>query len=162
MKKLILAIFAVAACLSAQAQQSDFIFNKFKSAKSAEYILVDQSILSAGQEKGLNIMDGKIQLGGDIFKNISSIKALNLEKCSKKVQKAVFNRANSLKDQGYETLVSTMEKDSRALILSRAEGDNIVEVLIYGFDKEDNDCALVQFKGSIKKKELKELIEGNH
>ena len=55
-----------------------------------------------------------------------------------------------------------MEKDSRALILSRAEGDNIVEVLIYGFDKEDNDCALVQFKGSIKKKELKELIEGNH
>lgn len=161
MKKLILAIFAVAACLSAQAQQSDFIFNKFKNAKAAEYVVVDQSMLNVRQKKGLNVMDGKIQLGGDISKNISSIKVLDLGKCKKKVQKGVFNRANSLKDQGYETLVSATEEGSKALILGRTEGDNIVEILIYGFDKEDNDCALVQFRGSIKKEQLEELIKGN-
>ena len=154
-------MFAIAACLSAQAQQSDFIFNKFKNAKAAEYVVVDQSMLNASQGKGLNVMDGKVQLGGDISKNISSIKVLDLGKCRKKLQKAVLDRANGLKNNGYEVLVSAMEKDSKALILDRSKGDNIVEILIYGFDKEDNDCALVQFKGSIKKKELKELIEGN-
>lgn len=144
-------MFAIAACLSAQAQQSDFIFNKFKNAKAAEYVVVDQSMLNACQGKGLNVMEGKIQLGGDIPKNISSIKVLDLGKCKKKVQKGVFSCANSLQGQGYETLVSATE-----------EGDNIVEILIYRFDKEDNDCALVQLCGSIKKQDLEEIMQGCH
>ena len=155
-------MFAIAACLSAQAQQSDFIFNKFKNAKAAEYVVIDQSMLNASQGKGLNVMEGKIQLGGDIPKNISSIKVLDLGKCKKKVQKGVFSRANSLKKEGYEVLVSVTEQDSKALILGRAEGNNITEMLIYGLEKEDNDCALVQLCGSIKKKQLEELIKGNH
>ncbi|SFF84691.1 DUF4252 domain-containing protein [Prevotella sp. KH2C16] len=162
MKKIILAMFAIATCLTAQAQQSDSIFNEFKTAKDAEYVLVDQNMLNASKEKGLNVMDGKIQLGGEIPKNISSIQVLSLGKCSKKVREAVFDRVNSLKDKGYEELVSVMEGDSKVLILSRAEGDNIVEMLIYGFDKEDNDCALVQFRGSIKKKELEKMMQGGH
>lgn len=162
MRRLLLAMFAIAACLSAQAQQSDFIFNKFKNAKPAEYVVVDQSMLNASQGKGLNVMEGKIQLGGEIPKNISSIKVLDLGKCKKKVQKGVFSCANSLQGQGYETLVSVMEQDSKALILSRSEGDNIVEILIYRFDKEDNDCALVQFRGSIKKQDLEEIMQGCH
>lgn len=155
-------MFAIAACLSAQAQQSDFIFNKFKNAKAAKYVVVDQSMLNACQGKGLNVKEGKIQLGGDIFKNISFIKVLNLGKCKKKVQKGVFSRANSLQGQGYETLVSAAEEGSKALILGRSEGDNIVEILIYRFDKKDNDCALVQLCGSIKKQDLEEIMQGCH
>ena len=162
MRRLLLAMFAIAACLSAQAQQSDFIFNKFKNAKPAEYVVVDQSMLNASQGKGLYVMEGKIQLRGEIPKNISSIMVLDLGKCKKKVQKGVFSCANSLQGQGYETLVSVMEQDSKALILSRSEGDNIVEILIYRFDKEDNDCALVQFRGSIKKQDLEEIMQGCH
>jgi len=162
MKKIFATLMLVLACNAMQAQSADRIFNEFKNTKGAEYVPITKSMLSMAKNQKKNLMDGKIQLNGDIASAISSMQVLNMEECPKEVRQSVCDRVNALKDHGYEVLVSTNEEDEEAIILSKTKGENIVEVLIYSNEKDDKDCVLVQFKGSISQKELQKMLGNNN
>jgi hypothetical protein len=90
----------------------------------------------------------------DLASTISSMQVLDLGDCSKDIKGFVSSRVNALKDHGYETVLSANDGGENTLILSKMKGDKIVEVLIFSIEKDDKDCSMVQFKGSISKEAL--------
>jgi hypothetical protein len=92
----------------------------------------------------------------DIAKSISSMKVLDLEDCSSKVKTRFNEKVNNLQLEGYETMIQTIENGEKVRILTRMENDAIRELLIVCTGNDD--CALIQLNGKIKKEDIAELV----
>jgi hypothetical protein len=154
MKKIFATMMLLVACTAMQAQTADKIFQEFKNAQGAEYVPISKEMLSKTKDNSVSLMGDKIQMDEDLASTISSMQVLDLGDCSKDIKGFVSSRVNALKDHGYETVLSANDGGENTLILSKMKGDKIVEVLIFSIEKDDKDCSMVQFKGSISKEAL--------
>ena len=149
MKKYLVAIALMIACQSTFAQSTKDIFEEFGKEWNAESVSISPFLMTIGRL----FMDSDTP---DIAKSIRSIKVLDLEDCSSKVKTRFNEKVNNLQLEGYETMIQTIEDGEKVRILTRMENDDIRELLIVCTGNDD--CALIQLNGKIKKEDIAELV----
>ena len=91
-------------------------------------------------------------------KGVSGVEVYSFDECSKSV-KENFNAAiKNLKDDSYETLVSTSENGERTKVLVKIKDDFINELVVVTGGESP---ALVRITGKIKPDDVKSVIENN-
>ena len=149
MKKFLVAIALMMACQNTFAQSTKDIFEEFGKEWNAESVTISPFLMTIGRL----FMDNDTP---DIVKSIRSMKVLDLEDCSNKVKTRFNEKVNSLQLEGYETMIQTIDNGENVRILSRMENDAIRELLIVCTGNDD--CALIQLNGKIKKEDIAELV----
>ena len=149
MKKYLVAIALMIACQNTFAQSTKDIFEEFGKEWNAESVTISPFLMTIGRL----FMDNDTP---DIVKSIRSMKVLDLEDCSNKVKTRFNEKVNSLQLEGYETMIQTIEDGEKVRILTRMENDAIRELLIVCTGNDD--CALIQLNGKIKKEDIAELV----
>ena len=149
MKKYLVAIALMIACQNTFAQSTKDIFEEFGKEWNAESVTISPFLMTIGRL----FMDNDTP---DIVKSIRSMKVLDLEDCSSKVKTRFNEKVNSLQLEGYETMIQTIDNGENVRILSRKENDAIRELLIVCTGNDD--CALIQLNGKIKKEDIAELV----
>ena len=149
MKKYLVAIALMIACQTTFAQSTKDLFEEFGKEWYAESVSISPFLMTIGHL----FMDSDIP---DIAKSISSMKVLDLEDCSSKVKTRFNEKVNNLQLEGYETMIQTIENGEKVRILTRMKNDAIRELLIVCTGNDD--CALIQLNGKIKKEDIAELV----
>ena len=149
MKKYLVAIALMIACQTTFAQSTKDIFEEFGKEWNAESVSISPFLMTIGRL----FMDNDTP---DIAKSIRSMKVLDLEDCSSKVKTRFNEKVNNLQLEGYETMIQTIEDGEKVRILTRMENDAIRELLIVCTGNDD--CALIQLNGKIKKEDIAELV----
>jgi hypothetical protein len=91
-------------------------------------------------------------------KGVSGVEVYSLDECSREVKDKFNTAIKNLKDEAYETLVSTIENGERTKVLLKIKDDFISEIVVVA---GGNDPALVRIKGKIKPDDVKNVIK-NH
>ena len=149
MKKYLVAIALMIACQTTFAQSTKDLFEEFGKEWNAESVSISPFLMTIGHL----FMDSDTP---DIAKSIRSMKVLDLEDCSSKVKTRFNEKVNNLQLEGYETMIQTIENGEKVRILTRMENDAIRELLIVCTGNDD--CALIQLNGKIKKEDIAELV----
>ena len=149
MKKYLVAIALMIACQTTFAQSTKDIFEEFGKEWNAESVTISPFLMSIGRL----FMDNDTP---DIAKSIRSMKVLDLEDCSNEVKERFNQKVNNLQLEGYETMIQTIENGEKVRILTRMKNDAIRELLIVCTGNDD--CALIQLNGKIKKEDIAELV----
>lgn len=149
MKKYLVAIALMIACQSTFAQSTTAIFEEFGKEWNAESVSISPFLMTIGRL----FMDDDTP---DIAKSIRSMKVLDLEDCSSKVKERFNEKVNNLQLEGYETMIQTIENGEKVRILTRIENNAVRELLIVCTGNDD--CALIQLNGKIKKEDIAEIV----
>ena len=149
MKKYLVAIALMIACQNTFAQSTKEIFEEFGKEWNAESVSIPSFIMSIGRL----FMDDDTP---EIAKSIDFMKILDLEDCSSKVKARFNEKVNNLQLEGYETMIQTIENGEKVRILTRIEDNTVRELLIVCTGNDD--CALIQLNGKIKKEDIAELV----
>ena len=91
-------------------------------------------------------------------KGVSGVEVYSFEECENSVKTRFIDAIKSLKDNAYETLVSTSEKGERVKVLIKIKDSFINEIVVLA---GGDDPALVRIKGKIKPDDIKSVIENN-
>ena len=149
MKKYLVAIALMIACQNTFAQSTKEIFEEFGKEWNAESVSIPSFLMSIGRL----FMDDDTP---EIAKSIDFMKVLDLEDCSSKVKARFNEKVNNLQLEGYETMIQTIENGEKVRILTRIENNTVRELLIVCTGNDD--CALIQLNGKIKKEDIAELV----
>ena len=91
-------------------------------------------------------------------KGVSGVEVYSFEECDNSVKDSFNAAIKNLRDNSYETLISTSENGERTKVLVKIKDDFINEiVVIAGGDSP----ALVRIKGKIKPDDVQSVIENN-
>jgi len=156
-KGIFIALMAVIICQSC--------FSKEKSVQNKENKnnTVEQLFKTFSKEKNTT----HVNLGGftmslaKLFtdtKGVSGIEIYSFEECDNSVKESINAAIKNLKDNYYETLVSTSENGERTKVLIKIKDDFINEIVVIA---GGNDPALVRIKGKIKPDDVNSVIEKN-
>lgn len=124
---------------------------------------VEQFLNEFSEEEG-NI---KIKLGGFVMflsnlftgvKGVSGVEVYSFDECKKEIRDHFNSSLKVLKDNTYETLVSTTENGVKTKILVKTKEKYIKEIVIIS---GGNDPSLVRIKGKIKPETVKDIINNN-
>ena len=149
MKKYLIAIALMIIYQTTFAQSTKDIFEEFGKEWNAESVTISPFLMSLGRL----FMDSDTP---EITKSIRSMKVLDLEDCSDKVKERFNRKINNLQTEGYETMIQTIDNGEKVRILTRIEKDVIRELLIVCTGNDD--CALIQLNGKIKKENIAQLV----
>jgi len=149
MKKYLIAIALMIIYQTTFAQSTKDIFEEFGKEWNAESVTISPFLMSLGRL----FMDSDTP---EITKSIRSMKVLDLEDCSDKVKERFNRKINNLQSEGYETMIQTIDNGEKVRILTRIEKDVIRELLIVCTGNDD--CALIQLNGKIKKEYIAQLV----
>lgn len=149
MKKYLIAIALMIIYQTTFAQSTKDIFEEFGKEWNAESVTISPFLMSLGRL----FMDSDTP---EITKSIRSMKVLDLEDCSDKVKERFNRKINNLQSKGYETMIQTIDNGEKVRILTRLEKDVIRELLIVCTGNDD--CALIQLNGKIKKENIAQLV----
>ena len=149
MKKYLVATALIIACQSTFAQSTKDIFEEFGKEWNAESVSISPFLMNIGRL----FMDSDTP---EIAKSINSMKVLDLEDCSNKVKARFNEKVNNLQLEGYETMIQAIEDGEKVRILTRIENNTVRELLIVCTGNDD--CALIQLNGKIKKEDIAELV----
>ena len=149
MKKYLVAIALMIACQTTFAQSTKDIFEEFGKEWNAESVSISPFLMNIGRL----FMDSDTP---EIAKSINSMKVLDLEDCSNKVKARFNEKVNNLQLKGYETMIQAIEDGEKVRILTRIENNTVRELLIVCTGNDD--CALIQLNGKIKKEDIAELV----
>lgn len=149
MKKYLIAIALMIIYQTTFAQSTKDIFEEFGKEWNAESVTISPFLMSLGRL----FMDSDTP---EITKSIRSMKVLDLEDCSDKVKERFNREINNLQSEGYETMIQTIDNGEKVRILTRLEKDVIRELLIVCTGNDD--CALIQLNGKIKKENIAQLV----
>ena len=149
MKKYLVATALIIACQSTFAQSTKDIFEEFGKEWNAESVSISPFLMNIGRL----FMDSDTP---EIAKSINSMKVLDLEDCSNKVKARFNEKVNNLQLKGYETMIQAIEDGEKVRILTRIENNTVRELLIVCTGNDD--CALIQLNGKIKKEDIAELV----
>ena len=149
MKKYLVATALIIACQSTFAQSTKDIFEEFGKEWNAESVSISPFFMTIGRL----FMDNDTP---EIAKSINSMKVLDLEDCSNKVKARFNEKVNNLQLEGYETMIQAIEDGEKVRILTRIENNTVRELLIVCTGNDD--CALIQLNGKIKKEDIAELV----
>ena len=91
-------------------------------------------------------------------KGVTGVEVYSFDECENSVKERFNDSIKNLKDNAYETLVSTSEKGERVKVLVKIKDDVINEIVVLA---GGDDPALVRIKGKIKPDDIKSVIENN-
>ena len=91
-------------------------------------------------------------------KGVSGVEVYSFDECEHSVKQRFNDAIKNLKDNSYETLVSTSENGERTKILVKIKEDHINEIVVIA---GGDDPVLVRIKGKIKPDDVKSVIEKN-
>ena len=91
-------------------------------------------------------------------KGVLGIEVYSFEECDKSVKEKLNEAIKNLKDNSYETLISTSENGERTKVLIKIKNDIISEIVVA---TGGNDATLVRIKGKIKSDDVKSVINNN-
>ena len=91
-------------------------------------------------------------------KGVSGVEVYSLEECDAGVKNDFNTAIKNLKDNSYETLISTSENGERTKILVKIKDDFINEIVVIA---GGNNPALVRIKGKIKPDDVNSVIENS-
>ena len=121
------------------------LFNSFSQEKNAVHVKVGGFTMSLAR------------LFTDT-KGVSGVEVYSLDECENSVKEHFNDVIKNLKDNSYETLVSTSKDGERVKVLVKIKDDIITEIVVLA---GGNDPALVKIKGKIKPEDVKSVIENN-
>lgn len=91
-------------------------------------------------------------------KGVSGIEVFSFDECDLKV-KEQFNAAiKNIKDDTYDTLISTNENGEQTKVLLKIKDDCIHEIVVIA---GGDDPALIKIKGKIKPDDVESVVENN-
>ena len=158
MKKAFIILCMAIAAQTACAQGVNTIINKYKSEPRAEYVHVPKLLMKLGAMGTKNEADDIEDRAKLAFmKHISSITVLDLEDCSDRVRRNFTKDVGKLSLEGYETVMEATDDGEKVRMVAKKEGDLIREFLILVTD--DDECALIQFKGEITQEDVDKLLK---
>ena len=108
-----------------------------------------------------------VKLGGFIMsitnlftdtKGVTNIEVFSFDECEQSVKDHLNDAIKNLKDDSYETLVSTTENGERTKVLIKIKDDFINEIIVV---TGGNDPAFVRIKGKIKPDDVSSVIDKN-
>ncbi len=91
-------------------------------------------------------------------KGVSGVEVYSFDECNNNVKDSFNAAIKNLKDNSYETLVSTSENGERTKVLVKIKDDCIHEIVVIS---GGSDPALVRIKGKIKPDDVKSVIDNN-
>ena len=91
-------------------------------------------------------------------KGVSGVEVYAFDECENSVKENLNAAIKNLKDDSYETLVSTSENGDRTKVLVKIKDDYINEIVVIA---GGNDPALIRIKGKIKPDDVNSVIEKN-
>ena len=121
------------------------LFNSFSKEKDITHVKIGGVIM-----KFANVFSDT--------KGVTGVEVYSFEECNEEV-KGKLNRAiKTLKDNAYETLVSTTQNGENTKILVRIKENFIDEIVVIA---GGNDPALVRIKGKIKPEDIQSVVDNN-
>ena len=157
-------LLLVLGCVSGQAQKTaDDIFAQFKEAEGVQSITLPDSLfrskIQAAMPDSMSAEDAKklqaITRIGEI--KILAIEGENAGKLIGKIGRCM----DKLLKKGYEVLVSTNNEDESVRVLTRMEGENLREMLVWQTEKDDDEMEghLVLMSGNFSRGDMQTIIE---
>jgi hypothetical protein len=152
-KIIIIALFAIIF-------KNGFCMEKTAKTEVNEKYTVEQLFKNFSKEK--NSVHLKFSMSIICFfantKGVSGVEVFSFDECNKEL-KEDFNRAiKKVKDNAYETVISTNKNGEYTKILLKIQEDFINEIVVV---TGGNSPAMVRIKGKIKRDDVKDIIEKN-
>ena len=132
-------------------------------SKTQQQNTVDQLFRNFSKEKNIT----HVKIGGLIMtfaraftdtKGVAGVEVFSFEECDAQVKAKLNAAIKSLKDNAYETLVSTTQDGENTKILVRVKDDYINEIVVIAGGK---DPAFVRIKGKIKPEDMQDVVNNN-
>ena len=158
MKKIILI-----ACVGAMMCQPCFSKGVTEKYETHQQNSVDALFKNFAKEKNVT----HVKVGGFIMalaraftdtKGVAGVEVFAFDECDQTVKDKLNDAIKNLKDNAYETLVSTTQNGERTKILVRIKGDFINEIIVIA---GGNDPAIVRIKGKIKPEDMQNVVNNN-
>jgi len=89
---------------------------------------------------------------------VKEVEVLSFEDCKQSVKEKLNKRIASLKDDGYETLLSVNNETERTKILLKLKDETIQELIVM---TSGDSPALIRVKGKIKPSDIEKIINMN-
>lgn len=154
MKKiLVLVVMMTLALQGAAAHTVESLINMFSIEKGAEKTHVGKTMIRLG---AFFLKDDDCNFS-KIAKGIQSVFVLDLDRCSTGTKQRFVAAVDSLNDNAYARVMETNDGDDHVRILGKPDGENLRDVVIITFDRDD--CQLVRLKGKVKGKDVRMLID---
>ncbi|MBR1889730.1 MAG: DUF4252 domain-containing protein [Alloprevotella sp.] len=148
MKKIFILTAMWLVCMSGFSQTVNDLFSQYKDKEGVELIQMPKEVLRLASG---NIDDENVEA---VLENIDLITVLQIE--NKSLVADFSEKTAGLEQQGYNKIVTSQEENERVLILSRSEGDDIVELLVLSI--EPDEVTLVQVLGKIKVEDVEKIV----
>ena len=156
-KGIFITLLAVIIC------QSSFGKENFLRTEGNKKNTVEQLFSSFSKEKNtVHVKLGSFAMTlAKIFtdtKGVSGVEVYSFDECDNNIKERFNEAIKNIKDESYETLVSTSEDGERTKILVKIKNDYINEIIVMA---GGNAPALVRIKGKIKPDDVKSVIDNN-
>lgn len=149
MKKIVAMIALMIAGQNTFAQSTKDIFEEFGKEYKAESVSISPFLMTIGRM----FMDDDTPKA---VKQVRSMKVLDLEECPQAVKERFAQRIKDLDTEGYETLMQVNDEGEKVRILMKTDKQAVKELLF--LCTGNDDCALIQLKGNIRKTDIAELM----
>lgn len=149
MKKIVAMIALMIAGQNTFAQSTKDIFKEFGKEYKAESVSISPFLMTIGRM----FMDDDTPKA---VKRVRSMKVLDLEECPQEVKERFAQRVKRLDTDGYETLMQVNDEGEKVRILMKTDKKAVKELLF--LCTGNDDCALIQLKGNIRKTDIAELM----
>ena len=91
-------------------------------------------------------------------KGVSGVEVYAFDECDAQVKAKLNTAINNLKDNAYETLVSTTQNGEKTKVLVKIKDNYINEIVVIA---AGDDPALVRIKGKIKPDDIQNVVKNN-
>jgi hypothetical protein len=131
--------------------------------KTQQHNTVDELFSNFSKEKNIT----HVRIGGLIMtfaraftdtKGVSDVEVFSFEECDRQVKDKLNAAIKNLKDNAYETLVSSSQDGENTKVLLKIKGEYIHEIVVI---TGGNEPAFVRIKGKIKPEDINSVVENN-
>ncbi len=143
MKRYLLIIVILTICHAGYAQKNvEQLFNEFRKEKEVTRVHIGPVMMSF-----INVF--KKTMG------VKDIEVLDFDDCNHQTRNNFTEAVRTLKDDKYETMITTNEDGTRTKVLVRIEKDTITELIVL---ESGNSNTMVRLKGKIKPSDFDKVV----
>ncbi|RHJ84770.1 DUF4252 domain-containing protein [Parabacteroides sp. AM08-6] len=143
MKKYIAILVLILTCQAIYSQNIDKLFNEFAKKENVTRVSIGPIIMKLS-----SIFTETMGVNG--------IEVLDFDDCSKDVKENLRTAIRKLKDDRFETMITSNEDNNHVKVMVRIDKKMIRELVIF-CTGEDN--ALIRIKGKIKPSDLEQVVK---
>jgi hypothetical protein len=119
------------------------LFSDFSDSKGVEHVNIGKFTMKIARF-----------FGGDT-KGVDGVEVLSFDHCESSLKTRLDNAIRSLKDENYETLLTTNEDGEHTKILMKIDHDTISELVVL---TTGHDPTLIRIKGKIRQSDISRMV----